>query len=93
MKKILLAIGILSMLTIWAEPAQAKRKAPAWGNSSLGERCSEDTDCASRECSAQKRCVRRNYKKHPILGRGKKCWFNGDCRSGRCSGVFTRRCE
>jgi hypothetical protein len=57
----------------------------------LGERCTSDCQCASRECSLFK-CVVRDYTKHPMLSKGQKCTFDGDCSSCNCDDK-TRECQ
>ena len=49
----------------------------------LGERCSNDCQCDSRECKLFK-CVDRDYNLHPLLRAGQKCRFKGDCAGCSC---------
>lgn len=51
---------------------------------SPGERCTHDCQCATRECKGF-RCVTRDYNKHPLLGKGTRCSYDGDCRSCACT--------
>jgi hypothetical protein len=62
---------------------------PLSGERALGERCSKDCQCASRECKGFK-CVVRDYSAHPSLPNGKDCRFDGDCASCDCAAFKCR---
>lgn len=62
---------------------------PLSGERGLGERCSKDCQCASRECKGFK-CVVRDYSAHPALPNGKDCRFDGDCASCDCAAFKCR---
>jgi len=59
------------------------------GDRGLGERCTNDCQCASRECKGFK-CVTRDYDAHPSLPPGKECRFAGDCASCDCAAFRCR---
>lgn len=54
------------------------------GSRSLGEGCSKDCQCDSRECKGFK-CVRRDLSTHPFVAIGGQCVFDGDCASCDCA--------
>jgi hypothetical protein len=59
------------------------------GERGLGERCTKDCQCQSRECKGFK-CVPRDYASHPSLPNGKDCRFDGDCASCDCAAFKCR---
>jgi hypothetical protein len=63
--------------------SEVRTKSPAALIRGLGERCSNDCQCESRECKGFK-CIARDYNQHPLLNAGQKCRFKGDCSSCDC---------
>jgi len=56
----------------------------ALGSRDLGESCTKDCQCESRECKGFK-CVKRNLAEHPLAPKGAACVFDGDCASCDCA--------
>lgn len=62
---------------------EVRSRTPGSLSRGVGERCSNDCQCDSRECKGFK-CVARDYSQHPLLNAGQKCRFKGDCSSCDC---------
>lgn len=60
-------------------------EAIALGSRTLGETCTKDCQCASKECKGFK-CITRDLSEHPVLPKGASCAFDGDCGSCDCAG-------
>jgi hypothetical protein len=94
----LLALGVASMSSVSAAKVdegatlvgvESESPEALSGDRGLGERCTRDCQCASRECKGFK-CVARDYNAHPLLPIGKECRFDGDCASCDCAAMKCR---